>query len=202
MRGATGSNKWNAGCLHNFNTLLNSFFLVCLMEYYVHVYVCVCVCVCVLHIPISNPTLPLSRQFTRMSHHFNPFYQSPALTQLFAVSFTHSHTCTVYWNLPLIAFTLILIASYTIKLNQFFHYEDSRERNSCSFTLFSLQKYGWIPGHHTVQNLQNMKCIRPSVSHSTSRELLLSKASTEMYVKHIRVKIHKNGKLKKKKTIR
>ena len=74
--------------------------------------VCVSVCVCVLHIPISNPTLPLSRQFTRMSHHFNPFYQSPALTQLFTVSFTHSHTCTVYWNLPLIAFTQILIASY------------------------------------------------------------------------------------------
>ena len=74
---------------------------------------CICVCVCALHIRISNPTLPLSRQFTRMTHHFNPFYQSPALTHLFTVLFTHSHTRTAYRNLPLIGFTQILIASYT-----------------------------------------------------------------------------------------
>ena len=44
-----------------------------------------------------------------------------------------------------------------------------------------------------------MKFIRPSVSHATSRELLLSKASTKTYVQHKRVKIFKIEMLNKKK---
>jgi len=44
-----------------------------------------------------------------------------------------------------------------------------------------------------------MKFIQPSVSHSTSRELLLSKASTKMCVEHKRVKTHKYGMLNKEK---
>jgi len=44
-----------------------------------------------------------------------------------------------------------------------------------------------------------MKFIRPSVSYSTSRELLLSKASTKTYVQHKRVKTNRNERLNKEK---
>jgi hypothetical protein len=44
-----------------------------------------------------------------------------------------------------------------------------------------------------------MKLIRSSVPHSTSRKLLLSKASKKTYVQRKRVKIPKNVRLNKEK---